>query len=118
MTEDAVKSLLKIVGEDPNVPEDKLADALSKAAEDYRRLQAQVSGLNPDNPTAKALVEEAKPEIIAGHFARAHELLHQATEAQIAAAQQARQLREQAKVAEDAQMLGAATRPRPRATSR
>jgi tetratricopeptide (TPR) repeat protein len=108
VTADAVKSLLKIVGEDPNVPEGKLADAVGRAADDYKRLQAQVAALNPDNPTAKALVEQAKPEIEAGHFQRAHELLHQATQAQIAAAQEARKLKEEANAAEDAQMLGAA----------
>ena len=90
VTEGAVKSLLKIVGEDPNVPEDKLAQALGKAAEDYKRLQFQVAALNPDNPTAKSLVEQAKPEIAVGHFQRAHELLQQATQAQIGAAQEAR----------------------------
>src|SRR5271166_3804911 len=42
------------------------------------------------------------------HFERAHELLRQATQAQIAAAQEARKLNEQAQAAEDAQMLGAA----------
>jgi tetratricopeptide (TPR) repeat protein len=109
VTEDAAEKLLKIVGEDPDIPEEKLADALSKIAADYQRLQAQLAGLNPDNPTAKALVEQAKPEIDAGHFDRAHELLRQATQAQIAAAQEARKLREQAQGAEDAQMLGAAS---------
>ena len=109
VTEDAVKSLLKIVGEDSNVSEDKLAQALSKAAEDYKHLQSQVAALNPDNPTAKSLVEQAKPEIAVGHFQRAHELLQQATQAQIAAAQEAHKLREQAQAAEDAQMLGAAS---------
>ncbi|HWY83071.1 MAG TPA: tetratricopeptide repeat protein [Roseiarcus sp.] len=109
VTEDAVRSLLKIVGEDPNVPEDKLADAVGKAANDYQRLQAQVAALNPDNPAAKAFVEQAKSEIEAGHFGHAHELLRQATEAQIAAAQEARKLRERAQVGEDGQMLGAAS---------
>jgi tetratricopeptide (TPR) repeat protein len=109
VTEDAVKSLLKVVGEDSNIPEDKLAEALSKAAADYRRLQAQVAALNPENPIAKARVEEAKSEINAGHFERAHELLRHATQAQIAAAQEAHKLREQAQAAEDAQMLGAAS---------
>ena len=42
-----------------------------------------------------------------GIFQRAHELLQQATQAQIGAAQEARKLREQAQAAEDAQMLGA-----------
>lgn len=109
VTEDAAKTLLKIVGEDPNIPEDKLAEALSRVAADYKRLQAQVAALNPENPTAKALVEQAKPEIEAGHFQRAHDLLRQATEAQITAAQEARKLKEQAQAAEDAQMLGAAS---------
>ena len=54
------------------------------------------------------LVDEAKPEIDAGRFDRARELLRQATQAQIAAAQEARKLKEQAQAAEDAQMLGAA----------
>jgi tetratricopeptide (TPR) repeat protein len=109
VTEDSAEKLLKIVGEDPNIPADRLAEALSKVAADYQRLQVQVAALNPDNPTAKALVEQAKPEIDVGHFQRAHELLRQATQAQIAAAQEARKLREQAQSAEDAQMLGAAS---------
>jgi tetratricopeptide (TPR) repeat protein len=91
-----------------NIP-DKLAEALSKVARDYKRLQAQVAALDPDNSTAKALVEQAKPEIEAGHFQRARELLRQATQAQIAAAQAAEKLEAQAHAARDAQMLGAAS---------
>ena len=49
VTESAAKKLLKIVGEDANVPEDKLAEALTKVAEDYKRLQAQLAALNPGN---------------------------------------------------------------------
>ena len=112
VTEVAAKNLLKIVGEDSNIPEDKLAETLTKVAGDYKRLQAQVAAfaaLNPDNPTAKSLIEQAKPEIEAGHFQRAHELLRQATQAQVAAAQQAYQIQEQARAAGDAQMLGAAS---------
>jgi tetratricopeptide (TPR) repeat protein len=109
VTEDAAEKLLKIVGEDPNIPEDKLAEALSKVAGDYQRLQVQVAALNPDNPTAKALVDEAKPEIDAGRFQRAHELLRRATQVQIAAAQAAEKLEQQAHDARGAQMLGAAS---------
>ena len=109
VTEDATKALLRIVGEGANIPDDKLAEALTKVAGDYKRLQAQVAALNPDNPTAKALVEQAKPEIEAGHFSRAHEILRQATQAQIAAAQEAEKLEQQAHTARDAQMLGAAS---------
>src|SRR5262249_30521725 len=85
-----------------------LSETLNRVANDYKRLQGQAAALNPDNPTAKALVEQAKPEIEAGHFGRARELLHQATQAQIAAAQQAYQIQQQARAAGDAQMLGAA----------
>src|SRR5262249_4740752 len=112
VTKDAANKLLKIVGEDPNIPEDKLAEALGKVAADYQRLQAQLAALNPDNPQARELVEQAKPEIDAGHFDRAHELLRQATQAQIAAAQQAYQLERQARAAGDTQMLPSASGPR------
>ncbi len=109
VSEDAAKELLKIVAKDPNIPDDKLPEALTKIAGDYKKLQAQVAALNPDNPTARKLVDEAKPEVDAGHFARARELLHQATQAQIAAAQKAGKLEEQARAAKDALMLGAAS---------
>jgi tetratricopeptide (TPR) repeat protein len=109
VTEDAAKTLLKIVGEDANIPDDKLGEALSKVADDYKRLQAQTTALNPDNLTAKVLIEQAKSEIDTGNFQHAHQLLGQATQAQIVAAHEARKLREQAQTAEDALMLGAAS---------
>src|SRR6478672_9056583 len=107
ITKDATRTLLRIVSEQ-DVPLERLSETLNRVANDYKRLQAQVAALNLDTPTAKALVEQAKPEIDAGHFGRARELLRRATQAQIAAAQEARKLREQAQAAEDAQMLGAA----------
>ena len=109
LTESAAKNLLRIVGDDANVSEDKLAEALTKAAADYRRLQTQVAALNPGNPSASALVDQAKTEIESGNFGQAHKLLRDATQAQIAAAQEARRIREQAQAAEDAQWLGAAS---------
>jgi tetratricopeptide (TPR) repeat protein len=108
VTEDAAKTLLKIVGDDPNVPDDKLAEALTKVAGDFKRLQAQAAVLNPDNPLARSRVDEARSEIDAGHLQHAHELLHAATQAQIAAAEEARTLKEQAQTAENVEMLGAA----------
>jgi hypothetical protein len=108
VTEEAAKTLLRIVGEQPNVPDERLAEVLTKVANDYKRLQAQVAALNPDNPTARGLVEHAKSEITAGHFAAAHQLLTQARQAQIAAAQEATKLAKQAQAARDAQLLGAA----------
>jgi hypothetical protein len=109
INEKATFSLLRIIGQDQNVTGEKLPDLLIKVAGDYKRLQAQVAALNPDNPDARRLVDEAEPEIEAGHFARAHELLQEARQAQVAAMQKARKLIEQAQVAEDAQSLGAAS---------
>ena len=107
ITEDATRTLLRIVGEQ-DVPLERLSETLYRVANDYKRLREQAAALNPDNPTAEALVEQAKPEIEAGHLGRARELLRQATQAQIAAAQQAYQIQEHARAAGDAQMLGAA----------
>jgi hypothetical protein len=108
VTEDAAKTLLKIVGRDDKIPSDKLAEALTDVAGDYKRLQTQVTALNPDNPVARSLVDEARSEIDAGHLQHAHELLHAATQAQITATQKARELKEQAQAAENVEMLGAA----------
>jgi tetratricopeptide (TPR) repeat protein len=108
VTEEAAKNLLKIIGEDTNIPDVRLPEALTKVASDFGRLQAQVAALNPYNPTAKSLIEQAKLEIEAGHFGRAHELLRQATKTQIAAALEAEKSEQQAHASRDAQMLGAA----------
>jgi tetratricopeptide (TPR) repeat protein len=108
ITEEAAKALLRIVGEQTDIPDERLAEALTKVANDYKRLQAQVAALNPDNTAARDLVEHAKSEIDAGHFAAAHQLLTQARRAQIAAAQEANKLAEQAQAARDSQLLAAA----------
>jgi tetratricopeptide (TPR) repeat protein len=107
VTQDAARTLLKIVGDDPNIPDDKRDEALTKVASDFKRLRVQVAGLNPENPTARALVQQAKFEIDAGHLQRARELWRQATQAEIVAVQEARSLSE--KAAEDEHMLGAAS---------
>jgi tetratricopeptide (TPR) repeat protein len=108
VTEEAAKTLLRIVGEETNVPDDKLAEALTKVANDYKRLQAMAAALKPANPIAMNLVKQARSAIEDGHFELAHQLLRQATQAQIAAADEARRLRDQAQTAADADMLGAA----------
>jgi hypothetical protein len=45
ITEQAALTLLGVVGKDSSIPEDKLADALIKAAQDYKRLQMQTMAL-------------------------------------------------------------------------
>jgi tetratricopeptide (TPR) repeat protein len=108
VTEDATKTLLRIIGEQ-DVPLERLSEMLHRVANDYKRLQEQAAALNPDNPMARDLVTQARAAIDAGQFEQAHKLLRGATQAQLAAAQAARKLREQAQAAEDAQMLGAAS---------
>jgi hypothetical protein len=118
ITEQAALTLLGILGEDPSIPDEKLASALIKVAEDYKRLKVQAGALSPDNPTAKSLVEQAKAEIDTGRFAHAHELLRQATEAQVSAAQEARKLKAQAQAAETRKCSARRVRLRSRATLR
>lgn len=107
VTEDATKTLLRIVGQQ-DVPLERLSETLNRVANDYRRLQAQVAVLDQQNPAARRQILQASAAIAAGDFARARDLLRSATLAQIAAAQQARQLGEQARAAESAQFSGAA----------
>ena len=93
-------------------PEHSGRQARRGADQGRQRLQAAAGAgrrVEPGKPDGASARREAKPEIDAGHFERAHELLRQATQAQIAAAQEARKLKEQAQAAEDAQMLGAAS---------
>jgi hypothetical protein len=108
VTEEAAKTLLRIAGEQ-DVPDERLAETLTKIANDYKRLQEQVAALSPENPVAKKLVEQAKPEIDAGHFERADDLLREAEQAELAAADQAEKLANQAIAARDARKLGAAS---------
>jgi hypothetical protein len=68
VTRSAAEKLLKIAGEQPDVPDEKLAEVLTSVAADYQRLKAQAAALNPDNPTARALVAQAKAAIEAGQL--------------------------------------------------
>jgi tetratricopeptide (TPR) repeat protein len=108
VTENAARTLLRIAGQQADIPNERLAETLTKIATDYKRLQEQLAALSTDNPIAQKLVEQARPEIDAGHFQRADDLLRDAEQAQLAAAEQAEKLAEQATAAKDAQRLGAA----------
>jgi hypothetical protein len=107
VTQEAAISLLRIVGE-RDVPLEQLPQKLAEVAAQFQKYQAQLAALNPQNPLARGLVEQAQTEGNAGHFARAHELLGRAKQAQIAAAKQARELRQKAQEAEDAELIQAA----------
>ena len=45
VTAEAAKTLLRIVGEQPNVPDERLGEVLTKVANDYKRLLAQAAAL-------------------------------------------------------------------------
>ena len=107
VTENAVVTLLHVLDQE-EVPLERLPQKLSEIADQYKKLQVQVAALNPQNPLARSLAEQAETEIKAGHFEKAHQLLDQVTEAEIAAAQQARQVREKAEVAESEHLIQAA----------
>jgi len=107
VTQGAALTLLRIVGQ-RDVPLERLPEKLAEVASQYQQAQAQLAALNPQNPQARGLVEQAQAEITAGNFSKAHELLREARQAQIAAAQQARALRQQAQLAEDEQLIQAA----------
>jgi hypothetical protein len=99
VTEDATKTLLRIVGE-RDVPLERLSEALNRVANDYKRLQTQLAALNSNDPAVRSLVEQAKAKITAGtgsDFKEAHRLLAEATRRQITAAQNARSIQEQAR---------------------
>ena len=59
VTEDAARTLLRIVGEQ-DVPLERLTETLYRVANDYRRLQEQAAALNPDSPMALDLVIQAR----------------------------------------------------------
>lgn len=107
VTNAAVLTLLHVLNEE-DVPLERLPQKLGEIANQYKKLQAQLAALNPQNPSARRLAEQAETEIKAGRFAQAHELLRQVTQAAIAAAEQARELRQKAEFAEDEQLVQAA----------
>jgi len=107
VTENAALTLLHILDQE-DVQLEQLPLKLGEVANQYKKFQAQLAALNPQNPLARRLAEQAETEIKAGRFEKAHQLLRQVTQAGIAAAQQARELRQKAQVAEDEQLIQAA----------
>jgi hypothetical protein len=69
VTEDATKTLLRIVGEQ-DVPLERLSETLYRVANDYKRLQEQAAALNPDNPMAHDLVIQARAMIDAASLSK------------------------------------------------
>jgi hypothetical protein len=107
VTEDAALTLLRIIGQ-KDVSLEQLPQKLAEVANQYQKAQAQLAALDPQNPLARGFLEQAQAEIKVGNFNRAHQLLGQAKQAQIAAAQQARELLQKAQLAEEEQLIQAA----------
>ena len=110
VTQGATLTMLRILDQG-DVPLEQLPQKLAEVADQYKKFQAQLAALNPQNPLARGFVEQAQAEIKVGKadsLIKAHQLLSQAKQAQIAAAQQARNLRQKAQVAEDEQLIQAA----------
>jgi ribonuclease D len=79
VTKEAAETLLRIVGEQPDIPDEDLTKALSKVATNYKNLQAQVAAMSTESPVARALVTQAKTEIAAGRLQSAGDLLQELT---------------------------------------
>jgi hypothetical protein len=107
VTQGAALSLLRAVGQ-IDVPLAQLPEKLAEATFQYQQAQAQLAALDPQNPLARGLVEQAKADSKAGNLSRARELLRQARQAQIAASQQAQALLQRAQLAADEQLIQAA----------
>ena len=107
-TRGAAEAVLRAVGQQ-NVPLELLPQKLAEAAAEFQKLRTQAAALNPRNPVARDLVDRAQAAIKAGQFAEAHQFLQQARQTQVAAAQQARDLAEQARGAADQDLLQAAS---------
>ncbi len=79
VTEEAARMMLKLVGEQPNVPDEDLAKALTKVAIDYKNLKAQAASIDINNSLARTLVTEVQSEITAGHLQKAAQILQKIT---------------------------------------
>src|SRR5215470_174755 len=85
VTQNATLTMLHILDQ-KDVPLEQLPQKLAEIANNYKKLEAQLAALNTQNPLARGLAEQAETEIKAGRFEKAHGLLRQVTEANIAAA--------------------------------
>jgi tetratricopeptide (TPR) repeat protein len=106
-TSAAVGEFFKILGEQ-NVPEEKVPARLIEIATHFAQTRDELAALEPDDPHAAAMARSAKKALRVGQLADADGLLHQAEEGELAALQQARELKEKVQQAEDRHALNAA----------
>lgn len=107
MSQAAVQQFLRIVGEQ-NVPPDRVVAKLAELATNYRNLQQSLEALDVGDPVTQDLINEAKAEINAGRFDTASDILKRAAQAEIAAANQAKELAQRASAAARSRAMRAA----------
>ncbi len=75
----ATKILLKKIGQNPDIPEDELPEALTKIATTYKNIEAQKASIDPSDPVSRALVKQVQTELAAGRLETAGNLLKSIT---------------------------------------
>jgi hypothetical protein len=107
VTREAMVSFFHILGE-REVPLERMPTRLGEIAARYGELTRRLAALEPEDPSARELVERGREAVAAGRYDEADALLVRAKEAELAAARQAGELARQAQEAADRRLLKAA----------
>ena len=107
VTQGAALTLLKVLGQQ-DVPLEQLPQKLAEVTAQYKQAVERLAALEPEDPVTRDLVARADAAFKAGHLDEADRLLDQAEQADLAAADQAQQLAQQAQSAADKRRLHAA----------
>jgi len=90
VTKEALKSFFEIL-QHKNVPKEELGDYLRKIAKQYKELESKLKNYTSDDPVIVKLKQGAATALRDGDFAKAEQLLNQASERDI---QQAKEFKE------------------------
>src|SRR5215472_15175596 len=91
-TTSAVTEFLRILGQQ-DVREDTINERLVQIAAHFAEAQNELAALDPDDPHAVELADQARQALDAGRLTEADSLLDQAKEIELAAFRQAQELR-------------------------
>jgi tetratricopeptide (TPR) repeat protein len=103
----AVDGFFQTLGEQ-KVPPEQLKAKLTEIASQFEVARQRLAALEPDDPATKALVDQAKEALDKGHPDEASGLLQRAEDAELAAANQADVIADQARAAANTRRLHAA----------
>ncbi|HNG51624.1 MAG TPA: tetratricopeptide repeat protein, partial [Plasticicumulans sp.] len=107
VSEAAMRNFLRILGE-KEIPAEKLVERFTDILQRHRASLQRLAALDPDDPAIRALIEQARAAVQQGDYDAADRSLAEAEYADLAAARQAEQLAEQARVAARQHLLTAA----------